>query len=96
VWNVCAHSCAALESCADGAAEQIAIGREAAREHGDIVEVLHAAVGHSELHHGLELLGDDGLTRRRGAGKSRSGGSSTTNASGVTASPKPTSTWSRT
>ncbi|HJX63507.1 MAG TPA: hypothetical protein VJ860_06090 [Polyangia bacterium] len=41
----------------------IAIEGEAAREHGDIVEVLHAAVGHAELHHGLELFGDDGLTR---------------------------------
>ena len=35
-------------------------------------------------------------SQRRGAGKSRSGGSSTTIASGVIASPKPTSTWSRT
>ena len=32
---------------------------------GDVVEVLHATVGHAELNHRFELLGDHGLARVR-------------------------------
>src|SRR5882672_2081574 len=59
-WN---HRSTALESCPHGRGERRPLEFKVARHEPKIVIILHSAVCHSELHHGLELLGHNSLSR---------------------------------
>ena len=48
-----------LECCLDGLAKRRAAELELARQYPEVVEVLHARIGHAELHEGLELFSND-------------------------------------
>jgi len=57
------HRAAALESCPHCRGKCRPLEFKVARHEPKVEIILHSAVCHSELHHGLELLGDHGLPR---------------------------------
>ena len=57
-WDICFSAGKGRGDCAR---ERVALEFVCARQHPDVVEVFHAAVGAAELHDRLEFLGDNRL-----------------------------------